>query len=60
MPEKVRDKRERDIRIHDSDAKASSVDEMANWLLSVLSNGNIGAYAADVVRRADTAPAATA
>ena len=60
MKEVKEDNRFDDIRIRECDVKASSVDEMANWLLSVLSNGNIGAYAADVVRRADAAPAATA
>lgn len=59
MPAKPREE-EREIRISEGTGKASSMSEMVDWALQVLSGGNVEAYALDVLKRAEAAPQVTA
>ncbi len=60
MASKKIEKRLDDIRVQDGSGQASSLNEMTDWLLRVLSGGNVSAYAADVMERAAASIEATA
>lgn len=47
------DTRFEDIRIVQADGEPSSAEDMADWMIRVLSGGNVGAYALDVIQRAE-------
>lgn len=56
MPEKpLSDGRE--IKVSDGTGQPSSMNEMVDWMLQVLSGGNVEAYALDVLKRAEAATA---
>lgn len=59
MPAKPREE-ERGIRISEGTGKASSMSEMVDWMMQVLSGGNVEAYALDVLKRAEAASQVTA
>ncbi len=52
MASKKIEKRLDDIRVQDGSGQASSLNDMTDWLLRVLSGGNLPAYSVDVIERA--------
>jgi len=55
VPAKELDPRIESVEPREGDGKASSMNEMVDWMLQVLSGGNVEAYALDVLKRAEAA-----
>ena len=47
------DVRLENVIVDEAEGEPSSAEDMADWLLRVLSGGNVGAYALDVFHRAE-------